>query len=127
MNNLTDKEKQAVQELVEGLKKLYGDNLSRVILYGSKACGDAEPDSDIDILVVLRKKNSNYDEIHRITEISAPICLRYDLLLSEIPVKEDEIISDEKTLFMENVLKEGLLLFSGANVPSPKKYGEIKC
>jgi len=54
MNNLTEKEKQVVKELVDELKKLYGDNLSRVILYGSKARGDATEDSDIDILVVLK-------------------------------------------------------------------------
>jgi len=29
MNNLTEKEEKAVKELIEGLKKLYGDNLSK--------------------------------------------------------------------------------------------------
>ncbi|MFN3966945.1 MAG: nucleotidyltransferase domain-containing protein, partial [Endomicrobiia bacterium] len=66
MNNLTEKEKQAIKELVEGLKKLYGKNLTRVILYGSKARGDAVPDSDIDILVVLKNMKSGYDEISKI-------------------------------------------------------------
>ncbi len=37
MNSITEKEKQALKELVEALKKLYGNNLVRVILYGSKA------------------------------------------------------------------------------------------
>ncbi len=50
MDNLTEKEKQAIKELVEKLKELYKDNLSKVILYGSKAKGDAVEDSDIDIL-----------------------------------------------------------------------------
>ncbi|MFN3967254.1 MAG: nucleotidyltransferase domain-containing protein, partial [Endomicrobiia bacterium] len=53
--NLTDTEKQALKEVVDRLRKLYGDNLSKVILYGSKARGDATDDSDIDILVVLKK------------------------------------------------------------------------
>ncbi len=55
MDNLTEKEKQALKELVDELKKLYGDNLSHVILYGSKARGDADSGSDIDVLVVLKK------------------------------------------------------------------------
>jgi|GEM_PF-4767554 len=58
MKNLTEKEKLALEELVDGLRGLYGDNLSRVILYGSKARGDATEDSDIDILVVLKKYES---------------------------------------------------------------------
>jgi len=55
MDHLTEKEKQALKELVDELKKLYGDNLSHVILYGSKARGDANSGSDIDVLVVLKK------------------------------------------------------------------------
>ena len=108
MKGLTEKERQALKELVEGLKKLYGDNLSRVILYGSKARGDATEDSDIDVLVVLKDIDRKHDEIHRITEISAPICLKYDLLISAIPVREEMILSEEKTLFIETVLKEGI-------------------
>ena len=84
--------------------------MSRILLYGSKVRGDAVPDSDIDILVVLKEMGLTYDEIHRITLISAPICLKYNVLLSEIPIKEERIISNEKTLFIENVLREGIVL-----------------
>jgi len=31
MNNLTEKERKAIEELLEGLKKVYGSNLSKVI------------------------------------------------------------------------------------------------
>jgi predicted nucleotidyltransferase len=110
MDNLTEKERQALRELVEGLKELYGDNLSRVILYGSKARGDAGHDSDIDVLVVLKRMGSRYDEIHRITEISAPISLKYDLVICDLPIEEKEVLADRKTLFVENVLKEGIEL-----------------
>ena len=36
------------------LKAKYGDRLCGIILYGSEARGDAEPDSDIDLLVLLK-------------------------------------------------------------------------
>ena len=107
---LTEKEKKAVQELISGLKKLYGSNLSRLILYGSKARGDAAQYSDIDILAVLKKMELRYDEIDKITRISAPICLKYDLPISVFPIEKTWVDADYKTIFIHNVLKEGILL-----------------
>jgi len=108
MNNLTEKERQAIKELIDELKKLYGDNLSCVILYGSKARGDADSGSDIDVLVVLKKMTSRYEEIKKIVEITSPICLKYNVLLSVLPKEENKVNSDYKTIFIHNVLKEGI-------------------
>ncbi|PKN00277.1 MAG: nucleotidyltransferase domain-containing protein [Elusimicrobia bacterium HGW-Elusimicrobia-2] len=105
---LTEKEKRAVEELKQGLKKLYGDNLARLILYGSKARGDSEDGSDIDILVALKKMGLRFDEIDRIGEIRAPICLKYNITLSVMPVLEEWIDADYKTIFVHNVLNEGV-------------------
>ena len=44
--------KAILTELRSRLESLYGDRLVKLILYGSQARGDAEPDSDIDVLVV---------------------------------------------------------------------------
>lgn len=108
LNNLTGTEKQAIDELIFGLEKLYGDNLSRVILYGSKARGDSTPESDIDILAVLKKMGLRYDEIDKITKISAPLCLKYNLVISVFPMEENQLTEDYRTIFIHNVLKEGL-------------------
>ena len=49
------------------LGKSLGSNLEQVILYGSRARGDEDPDSDLDVLVVLRSAGlSDRDKIHRI-------------------------------------------------------------
>ena len=36
---------------------LYGDRVERVVLFGSRARGDARPDSDYDVAVFLKDPN----------------------------------------------------------------------
>ena len=109
MNNLMEKEKQAVKELVDELKKLYGDNLSCVILYGSKARGDATEDSDIDILVVLKNIQNFSLERKKVKEISWRLSYKYDLLLTVIIRSEQEYMQKDTPLLM-NIEKEGIVL-----------------
>ena len=107
---LTEKEIQAVKELECGMRELYGDNLVRLILYGSKARGDAEEGSDIDILVVLKEMGLTYDEIKKINNIVAPICLENDIVISAIPMGKEWVDADYKTIFIHNATNEGMIL-----------------
>ena len=45
--------KRILRKLCKRFKVVYGDQLAHMVLFGSRARGDAEPDSDIDVLVVL--------------------------------------------------------------------------
>ncbi len=109
MKGLTEKERQALKELVEELKKLYGDNLSRVILYGSKARGDATEDSDIDILVVLKEYKNISEEREKVHSVKCPICYKYDLVISVIIRNEQEYLTRLSPLLL-NIKKEGIEL-----------------
>jgi predicted nucleotidyltransferase len=51
----------------------YGPRLERVVLYGSRARGDARPDSAYDIAVYLGDLSSRWDEVCRITDIELAI------------------------------------------------------
>ena len=52
---LTDDEvRAALAALAARLRSLLGTSLARLVLYGSRARGDAEPDSDIDVAVIVR-------------------------------------------------------------------------
>ena len=46
-----------IKEFVESAKEKYNKNIIKMILFGSYARGNAQEDSDIDILVVWKGKN----------------------------------------------------------------------
>ena len=53
--SLEQAEKHALELLADGLRQRFGTALWRVSLFGSKARGDDDPSSDIDVIVVLRE------------------------------------------------------------------------
>jgi uncharacterized protein len=103
-------EEKAVNELLEGLKAEYGENLEKVILYGSRARGDHQEESDIDLLIVLKEMGLRYDEIKRINTIASPLCLKYRIVISAFPVRVERIEDPAKSPFMENAVNEGVVL-----------------
>ncbi|MCU7788874.1 nucleotidyltransferase domain-containing protein [Pyrobaculum sp. 3827-6] len=48
------------RELVDAFLQVYGDDLISLVLFGSYARGEQRKDSDIDVLVVLRKMKARY-------------------------------------------------------------------
>jgi predicted nucleotidyltransferase len=45
---------QILREFRDALERIYGSRLVRVVLFGSQARDKAEPDSDIDVMLVLQ-------------------------------------------------------------------------
>lgn len=103
-------EKLALQEFSDQMRETYGDNLIKIILYGSKARGDSTQSSDIDLLIVLKKMGLRYNEIKRINIITSPLCLKYQVLISAFPVREEQVEQSNLTVFMENAIEEGVVL-----------------
>jgi predicted nucleotidyltransferase len=63
---------------------LYQDRLDSLILFGSQARGDANVDSDIDILIVLKDEIDSWTEIKRTGGIISQICLDNIILVSSL-------------------------------------------
>ena len=60
---------QILREFREGLEQIYGSRLVRVVLFGSQAREEAEPDSDIDVMLVLQGAVDPHREIQRLSVI----------------------------------------------------------
>jgi predicted nucleotidyltransferase len=75
----------------EDLRALYGARLRRLFLFGSWARGDAHPESDIDLLVVLDRVDSPWEELRRMDEILWWHSYNNDAVISAVPVAERDL------------------------------------
>jgi predicted nucleotidyltransferase len=106
---MPDRLQTLLTELKLKLQKLYGDRLFTLLLYGSVARGEANADSDIDILVVLRDRVAPMSEIIRMGDIKLDFLLEFGELLSIMPMSLDEF-NDNSASFINSIRRDGISL-----------------
>ena len=99
----------ALRALREYLAGIYGERLRGLYLFGSYARGDFHPDSDVDVLIALEGMANPGQEIDRIGDGVADICLDYQVLIATFPVPESWLQERKSPLF-EMVRREGIRL-----------------
>src|SRR5471030_1366381 len=53
----------------KALNEIYGGQIDRVVLFGSRARGDAHADSDYDVAVFLKDLPDRWPELHRLADL----------------------------------------------------------
>jgi len=96
-----------VARLRRRFQELYGERLVRLILYGSQARREAQPYSDIDILVVLKGPVRPGQEIERTGDIVAELSLEFDTVIECLFVDEARFASLASAA-IENAAREGI-------------------
>jgi len=107
---LTTNEQQALMRFKAALQSLLGDNLLSLRLFGSRARGEGTAESDLDVLVLLHRKD---DALCRsIVEAALEADLTYDTNLAPaiLSVSEYEQNAEYQTPFYRSVEREGLPL-----------------
>ena len=95
-----------LSELKTRLTELYGERLEKLVLFGSQARGDAEPDSDIDVLVVLNGEVDVGKELWAISGITSDLTINHGLLVSTVVMPTTQYYG-RRSGFLSNVQNEG--------------------
>ena len=98
-----------VQTIQAILRRVAPD--ATAILFGSEARGDARPDSDIDILILLDKEKITLSDRQEVTFPLYDIELENDVIISpKVFSKKQWESTLSITPFYHNVMKEGVVL-----------------
>ncbi len=89
------------------LTRLYGPRLAGVVLYGSRARGDHRPDSDIDLIALVKGYDRSRDRPAAISVMSQAMT-DAGVDVSILPFPEDGLA--RRTIFMHNVREDGVRL-----------------
>jgi antitoxin ChpS len=92
-SRLDETTRSALQDLKERLLRRYGTHLRGVVLFGSRARGDARPDSDADVAVFL-------------DEVPDPIAAQLDIIDEGYPILLATGINIQPWVFEEASLHE---------------------
>jgi predicted nucleotidyltransferase len=93
--------------LRQELQHVLGDRFEAAYLYGSRARGEACPDSDVDVLVVVRGPFDYGDLIQRTSALISNLSLEYETVISRAFVSRDRF-EHEESPFLLNVRKEAV-------------------
>ncbi|HHY95425.1 MAG TPA: hypothetical protein GX513_10520 [Firmicutes bacterium] len=96
-----------MEELAAGLGEIYGGRLRGVYLFGSRARGDADPDSDVDVLVVLDQVTSYGTEIDRTGQLVAALSLKYGVSVSRVFTSEQDW-AEGRGAFLRRLRREAI-------------------
>jgi len=103
-------EKEVLLELKNAVMKICGNKLVKFALYGSRARGDYDRESDIDIAIVVR--GLTRDIKNKILDAVCDIELKYLTPLSTIVFSEDdfEFLKKRERRIALDIEKEGIPL-----------------
>ena len=107
----TPAEQAALEDFVNAVRGSLGSEVVDVQLFGSKARGDATPESDVDVLVVVRRDEPKL--IDALYDLLLDACLSHNVYISLKVFSEAEYerLNHPRTPFMQNVAKEGVALW----------------
>lgn len=108
IGKLNEIEEKALNEFKETLLKRFGENIKTLRLFGSKARGDFHPESDIDVLILI--KSGDFKVKDQIVDVSWEILMKYNIYISPRVITENHYsyLKYLETSLIKNIEKEGV-------------------
>lgn len=105
-----------IEQYVNEIKKIYGNHLKAIILYGSYARGDFRADSDVDIMILVDLTDLELKGYrHQLSEMTYDFNEEYDLDVKPIAKSDDHFKKWVSAYpFYKNIKEEGVLLYGAA-------------
>jgi uncharacterized protein len=95
-----------LQRFRVALAEIYGEQLERVILFGSRARGDARPDSDYDVAVFLKSMPDRWKELNRLADLRVDFLDDADAFFDAKPYAASSWL--QRTPLMREIRRDGL-------------------
>jgi predicted nucleotidyltransferase len=110
-SSLSPAERAALADFRDAVQGSLGSEVVDMQLFGSKARGDATPESDVDVLVVVRRDEPKL--IDALYDLLLDACLDHDVYISLKVFSEAEYerLNHPRTPFMQSVAREGVTLW----------------
>jgi uncharacterized protein len=107
---LKSKDAVAIEEFVKRVRAVLGNNLIELKLFGSKATGKDQPDSDIDVLVAVEKDGVEVEDT--VLDIAFDTNLKYEVYISPRVIDRVTLVDPvwRITPFLKAIVKDGISL-----------------
>jgi predicted nucleotidyltransferase len=92
--------------LRRALDELYGERIERVVLFGSRARGDATEDSDYDVAVFLRDLGDRWQELDWLADLRSDFLENADVFIDAKPYPAGAY--RDRTTLMREIRREGI-------------------
>lgn len=110
MRDLDDAVRAVLMRVRDHMESIFGARFVRLVLFGSRARGDATAESDVDVLVILAGGAAQPEEdLRRASAMIADLSLSYDVVVSCVYVSPEQFEREQSPLML-NVRREGLVL-----------------
>ncbi|MFA4967156.1 MAG: nucleotidyltransferase domain-containing protein [Candidatus Margulisiibacteriota bacterium] len=108
IGKLNEIENSAVKEFKEKIMAAFGARIKELLLFGSKARGDFNAESDIDIFILVDKSDPNFRK--KVASFTTEVLIKYGILLSPKIIEESHFSFLKKLefSFAKNIEKDGI-------------------
>lgn len=105
---LLPEEREWIEAFSQSVRESFPGRVQRVVVFGSKARGEATPDSDLDVLVVVSE--ADWASKSRIRLLGYELALGKDVVPSIVVYSADEFRrrKESRSVFVESIERTGV-------------------